>query len=93
MIRLSILLLENNCESDECKIAIFVAGGIIAALVVGGFIYKLYKLYISCQNKKKGRKTGPKAPIMVSECKDKKWLQRLDSNNYLHSLRISNTIV
>ena len=37
----------------ECKIAIFVAGGIIAALVVGGFIYKLYKLYISCQNKKK----------------------------------------
>ena len=74
LIRLSKLLLENTCESEECKIAIFVAGGIIAVLVVGGFIYKLYKFYISCQNKKKGRKTGPKAPILVSECKDKKWL-------------------
>ena len=91
LIRLSKLLLENTCESEECKIAIFVAGGIIAALVVGGFIYKLYKFYKSCQNKR--RKTGPKAPIMVSECKDKNWLQRLYSNNYLHSLRISNTIV
>jgi hypothetical protein len=72
LIRLSKLLLENTCESEECEIAIFVVGGIIAALVVGGFIYKLYKFYVSCKNKKKGRKTGPKAPIMVSECKDKK---------------------
>ena len=68
MIRLSKLLLENTCESEECKIAIFVAGGIIVALVVGGIIYRL----IFGQKKKKGRKTGPKAPIMVSECKDKK---------------------
>ena len=72
MIRLSKLLLENTCESEECEIAIFVGGGIIAALVIGGFIYALYMKIKSCQKKLKGRKTGPKAPIMVSECKDKK---------------------
>ena len=74
MIRLSKLLLENTCESEECEIAIFVVGGIIAALVVGGLIYAVYKKIKSCQKKIKGWKTGPKEPIMVSECKDKKWI-------------------
>ena len=78
MIRLSKLLLENTCESEECKIALFIAGGIFATivvgLVVGIFSYALYMKIKSCQKKIKGWKTGPKAPIMVSECKDKKWL-------------------
>ena len=69
MIRLSTLLLENTCDSEKCKIALFVGGGIIAVVVIGLIVYRL----IFGKNKKKGKKTGPKAPIMVSECKDKKW--------------------